>query len=268
MKIALIQFQSHQDLDGNLKRMEDIFVKAADTGAELVVFPEMAYFTAPTEQAIATTKHFDETLQKFSNWAKTKKCALVPGTLREPARSGKYFNTLPFIDNSGKVLAKYRKLFLFRATLPHKTYEENKHCEAGGEPVVVDFKGWKIGLSICFDIRFPELFRKLKKQGAEAVLLPAAFTVPTGQAHWEVLTRARAIENQFFFLASAMCGKMGDNASTYGHSVAVSPWGEIMGGLKDSEGVLTIELAKEALAQARARVDAIGCMREDLLWQL
>ena len=161
------------------------------------------------------------------------KVAVCPGSVRKPVPGdpNRYFNTLLFFTPHGEV-SEYDKIFLYEAIMPDKTYEESKYCAPGDEIETTDYKGLKIGFSICFDLRFPEVFRALKKKGADVVLLPSAFTVPTGLAHWETLVRARAIENQCFVIAPDLTGTSGDGAKVYGHSIAVNPWGDILESFK------------------------------------
>jgi nitrilase len=192
----------------------------------------------------------------------------LPGSLREPAPKGenaeRYYNTLPAIGPDGKLLASYRKVFLFRANLPDRSYFEGQHCEAGDTPTTFVADGVTFGLTICYDLRFPELFRALRKRGAQAIVLPASFTVPTGTAHWEILLRARAIENQVFLLAPAQTGENGDRAATYGHSLVVGPWGDKLAERPSGEGTLFADVDPARIAEAASRVDAWQSRREDL----
>jgi len=203
MKVALAQIQSTSSLEENLKKMEGFIQQACSKKAELIVFPEMAYFTGKKEALSSTVHRYDEIVSILSQWAKNYQIALVPGTLREPYEGDpkRYFNTLLLFDSQGKTLAKYQKIFLFEASLPHHTYQEIRFCKPGNQIVTAQLNHWCLGFAICFDIRFPELFRSLKKRGSQVFIVPSAFTVPTGEAHWEVLLRTRAIENQAYVVA-------------------------------------------------------------------
>jgi nitrilase len=265
MKIAIAQTIAHSDLEKNFIAIEKFSHQAKQEGAELVIFPEMAYFSGKKSDWIPIAQNYEAILNRFSQLAKSLKIGLVPGTLREPTEiPEKFYNTLPFIDKTGAVIALYQKLFLYKAVLPDKTYDETQYSKAGNVPACIHWNGVTIGLAICFDLRFPELFRWFKAKGAQVVLLPSAFTVPTGQAHWEVLIRARAIENQLFFLAPGLTGTSGDGTAKYGHSLAVSPWGEIRANLETAEQVRTIEIDTHEIADAESKVPAWNCRREEL----
>ncbi len=265
MKIAIAQTLAHSDLEHNLQKMERFISEAKSSNAELIIFPEMAYFSGKKSEGLLITQRYTEILERFCKLAKSHNIALVPGTLREPSKDKeKFYNTLPFIDGSGKVLAQYRKLFLYKAVLPEKTYDETQDSKKGEEIVTLNWKGCTLGFSICFDLRFPELFRSLKKRGAQIIFLPSAFTVPTGQAHWEVLIRARAIENQLFILAPGLTGTSGDGSAKYGHSLAVSPWGEVRAHFSEGEGLRVIKIELSEIAQAENKVPAWNCRREEL----
>jgi predicted amidohydrolase len=266
LKIAAAQMISENDLETNLKKMRKLFEDAVQQKARLVAFPEMAYFMGPAEAWASVLPRYEEILGRFQEWAKESKCWLLPGSLREPVKEspGKFYNTLPLIDPSGNLVVAYRKIFLFRATLPTRTYDETKHCTAGEAIQVVDVEGVSVGLAICFDLRFPELFRALKRRGAELVILPAAFTATTGKAHWETLTRARAVENQFFFAAPAQVGRTGEGGDTWGHTAIYSPWGDPLAVLGDEEGCAYAEIDLADIDRAKAKVDAWGCRRDSL----
>lgn len=265
MKIAIAQTISHSNLDQNLKTMEQFTQTAKSKGAELICFPEMAYFSGKKKDWLPIKNNFDSILNAFSQMAKSHRIALIPGTLREPSSNpDKFYNTLPFIDDSGKILAQYRKLFLYQAVLPEKTYDETEYSVPGDQIVTVNWKGITLGLSICFDLRFPELFRALKKRGAQITIIPSAFTVPTGKAHWEVLLKARAIENQFFMLAPGLTGLSGDGTNKYGHSLTVGPWGDIKSAVQTDETLMVVDIDTFEIGEAESKVPAWNCRRENI----
>ncbi len=264
MKIALVQMRSVANLDRNLAAMERTVELSARRGARLVVFPEMAYFSAPLKECAKITARFDALMARFSNWAKKYGTAIAPGTLREPAPEGKHYNTLPVFDAQGKETARYRKIFLFKAKLPDRAYDESAYTVPGREPVTFELEGIRFGASICYDLRFPELFRSLKKRGAEFVLLPAAFTVPTGRAHWETLLRARAIENQIYIAAPGLAGRSGNGAATYGNSLVVDPWGKVRVRAGTKPTVLSLTFDPQHALDCRGKVDAWASRRDDL----
>lgn len=270
MKVALVQMTSTNRLEDNLDRMRALALEASRGGSELVVFPEMAYFMGRQNEWTPLIDRYSEIVDKFASWAHELKVWLVPGTLREPSgKPGRYHNTLPVIDAHGQVTASYRKIHLFRANLPDRVYWEGQFCEAGGETVVTEGPGGlRLGLAVCYDLRFPELFRSLRERGAQVVLAPSSFTVPTGTAHWEVLVRARAIENQVFLLAPGQTGTVGDGAKTYGHTLAVAPWGDKLGEMPDGEGILRCDLDPARIAEAASRVDSWRSRRGELFPQI
>jgi predicted amidohydrolase len=265
MKIAVAQTTAHSDLEENLKNIESYVVQAKAQGAELVVLPEMAYFSGKKSDWKSIVSEFSALTQRFCALAKAHSIALIPGTLREPSEDPhKFYNTLIFINADGQILTHYRKIFLYRAVLPDRNYDETEYSKPGSDIVTLNWKGICLGFAICFDLRFPEIFRVLKKRGSQIVFLPSAFTVPTGKAHWELLIRARAIENQFFMLAPGLTGVSGDGAEKYGHSLVVGPWGEVLTDLKTEEQVKTIEIDVAQIADAEKKVPAWACRREEL----
>ncbi len=258
MKIAIAQTRSTESLTENLKRMQGFVEQASSLGAELLVFPEMAYFSAKRDKLEPVIHRYEEFVSLFSEWALKYKIALVPGTLREPdpQNPGRYFNTLHFFCPEGKNLAKYQKIFRFEAHLPHHTYQESRYCTGGNQITVAPFKNWVFGFAICFDLRFPELFRSLRKRGARVFVIPSAFTVPTGKAHWEILLRARAIENQAYVIAVDQTSVSGEGLSQYGHSLVIDPWGRTLTELENDEALAVSEIFPEKLQEAESQIAA------------
>lgn len=264
VRVAVIQLTPRGGLARNLDAMEKALARAAKDKPGLVVFPEMCCCVGDAAAKHEAAGKHEELLTRFSEWARRYRVDLVPGSVPEPGPDPKrYFNTTPYFDADGKKLAAYRKIHLFRAKLPDRDYDEGRELLPGADPVVVERPWGKVGLAICFDLRFPELFRALKKRGASLFLLPAAFTVPTGKAHWECLLKARAIENGCFVAAPGTTGKHDDGRETYGHSLFVSPWGEIVGKLGEEEGHLTVALDVSELEKAHGSVPSWDCRRED-----
>ena len=180
---------------------------------------------------------------------------IVLGGTPERADDGRTFNTA-LVIRDGHIIARYRKERLFDARLPDGTQlRESRHTAAGerGQDVVVATSTLSLGLSICFDLRFPEHYQRLRARGADVLLVPSAFTRPTGAAHWEVLLRARAIETQCFVVAPAQCGEHGGGRSSWGHSLVISPWGDVLADAGEEPGTLVVDLDTQALTDARAR---------------
>jgi deaminated glutathione amidase len=265
MKIGIAQITSVSDLEQNFKKMEALVDEGKSQGAELIVFPEMAYFSGKKADWEPIAQQFKPIRDRFCDLAKRYSVPLIPGTLREASsESDKIFNTLLFIDSYGQILSQYRKIFLYQASLPDRHYDETEYCLPGHQIATLQWKNLTLGFSICFDLRFPEIFRSLKKRGAQIVFLPSAFTVPTGQAHWETLIRARAIENQFFMVAAGLTGISGDGAAKYGHSLGVAPWGEILCDLKETEQIKILDVDLALIDEAEQKVPAWKCRREEI----
>ena len=164
------------------------------------------------------------------------------------------------INRSGKIAASYRKIHLFEAHLENGQHvRESDVFTPGRSPIIADIEGWRCGFAICYDLRFPELFRHYSKRGVHLFFLPANFTQRTGKAHWETLVKARAIENQCYIVAPNQCGtNVSTHVTSYGHSMVAGPWGEVLGSLKTSEGVFSVTLRKDSLEQVRKRVPVLS----------
>lgn len=264
MKVAAIQMVSSADVTANLAVARQLLEEAAGQGAELAVLPEYFWLLGfkDTDKLPLAEQVGHGSMQDFlAQCAKDFGLWIVGGTLplatSDPAR---VFNTTLVYQPSGECVARYDKIHLFRFDNGRESYDESRVLEAGREPVVfelpsVDGQTWRVGLSICYDLRFPELYRALK---ADLLLVPSAFTFTTGQAHWEVLLRARAIENLAYVLASAQGGVHENGRRTWGHSMAVSPWGLILAQHETGAGVVMADLDKAALEADRMRLPALG----------
>lgn len=257
-----MQLSSQAELEGNLRVVGELVARAAARGAELVVLPEnFAYFGSDTGRAAhAETIGADGPIQSaLVGLARTYGIALIAGGFPErsadPARP---YNTCLALDASGVVAGSYRKVHLFNASVPGGgEYHESAATTAGASPVVVELMGVRVGLSICYDLRFPELYRALADLGAEVLVVPAAFTAVTGEAHWEVLVRARAIENQAWVLAAAQWGEHPGGRRCHGHSSIVDPWGSIVAQIERGAEVVVAELDRSRLSEVRARLPAL-----------
>lgn len=268
VSVAVVQSIATGNLDANLAEMRRQCEKAKANGAEWVCFAEMIYYTASSFENRRAADRFAALKDQFAGWAKELGIYLMPGSLRSPgregARSGKSYNHLLLFDPQGNSLAEYKKIFLFKANLPERRYDESELYDAGDSLVTFETPAFKGGLAICFDLRFPELFRALRKRGAEVILVPSAFTVPTGRAHWEILLRARAIENQCFVIAPSSTGECGDGSRKYGHSLVVDPWGEVLQQMGEEPGQIQVTLDLSRIAEVRKTVDSLASQRPDL----
>jgi len=253
---------STSNVEENVQRASYFIAQAAQKGARLAVLPEnFAHLGLTPDQ---TLKIAEEDGQGFIQ-AALKKVAkqnhiwVVGGTIpiKSPVKN-KVFSSCLVWDNQGNCVKRYDKIHLFDVIVAEKEpYRESLLITPGNEIQVVNSTVGKIGLAICYDLRFPELFRKLMLQGAQILVLPSAFTVPTGKAHWETLIRARAIENLCYVIASAEVGSRANGTKTYGHSMIVDPWGEIIASLPEGEGFITATIDLKKLNDIRQQFPAL-----------
>jgi predicted amidohydrolase len=257
---AVVQLASGEDREANLARAEALTREAAGRGATLIVLPEVATWRGPkgAEQAAVEPVPGPST-RRFSALAAALGVYLCPGSLLEESGDPRRpYNTTCLIGPDGTLLARYRKIHLFDVAMPGRVAVRESEQRTPGEQVVTcpTVLG-PIGLSICYDLRFPELYRRAVEAGAETLLVPSAFTAPTGAAHWEVLLRARAIESQCFVLAANQTGRSPHGFEDWGHSMIVDPWGRVLATVEDGEGVATAELDRAQLARIRAELPSL-----------
>ncbi len=233
-KVAAIQLNGRRTWQENQPLLERLVHDAARAGAKIAVLPENLYAMAasPEEWRALSVRMTDPAVDWLADLARRHGIWLVAGTLpiRDEASGEKVWARSLVFDDAGAIRGKYDKIHLFDVDLPGRTesYRESDLFVPGDTPVVIDTPVGPLGMSICFDLRFPELYRALVDAGARWVCLPAAFTEATGQAHWHSLIRSRAIENSVYMVASAQVGQHADGRRTYGHSLIVDPWGGIM----------------------------------------
>lgn len=246
MKIAVIQLNSVLDFRTNLETIRELIKEAKAKGAEAIFLPEVFYSMSdgvtPTPHLIdGTIGHYQE-IKKLST---DFEVALVGGSAAT-LLNGKVVNRAYNFDKLGNDLGHYDKINLFACDLPDKKISEAKNYTAGKDYKIVELGNIKIGLGICFDMRFSEMGLHYRMNGAEVLTYPAAFTVPTGKAHWHTLLRARAIENQCFVIAAAQWGSHNEKIQTYGHSLVIDPWGEVLLDLGDGVkvGVVDLDITK------------------------
>jgi predicted amidohydrolase len=247
MLAAVGQMTSGADVTANLEVARGLVVDAARRGAELLVLPENFAFMGDDEHAklaFAEPVPGDgRILTTMRAAAREHKVALVLGGMPDAASASHVHNTSVYVDASGEIRAVYRKIHLFDVAIPDgATYRESATVQPGSDVVVAE-TGWGgVGLSICYDLRFPELYRKQAATGARLLTVPAAFTLHTGRDHWHALLRARAIENLSFVLAAAQYGRHSYKRSTYGHALIIDPWGQVLAEMGDRVGVAVAEL--------------------------
>ncbi|MBV8771262.1 MAG: carbon-nitrogen hydrolase family protein [Deltaproteobacteria bacterium] len=257
---AVIQMTSTSNKAANLEKAERMIRLAAARGARLVALPETFNWRGQrTEEAAAAEDLSGNTLTAMGRLAREQEIYLLAGSITEhvPGESRRYNTSVLFAPN-GMQLAMYRKIHLFDIDLPGRvTVKESAVKMPGSEIATVATDLGTVGLSVCYDVRFPELYRRLVYAGANIVTIPSAFTFPTGEAHWEVLIRARAIENQCYVLAPAQFGTNVHGFADYGNSMIVDPWGRVLARAADQEGVLVAPIDMEYLERVRRELPSL-----------
>lgn len=260
-KVAAVQLSAGLDTGDNLVQAEALVADAAGTGAQMVALPELfCWGGRQNEEPAAAETIPGPTSRRLGRLAAKLGIYLSAGSLLEKSGDGKLcFNTAPLFGPDGSLLACYRKIHLFSVDMPGRaTVDETASRKHGELSVCITTNIARIGMSICYDLRFPELFRHLAADGAELILLPSAFTKPTGEAHWHTLVATRAIENQCYVVAANQWGKTTHGFDNYGHSLIVDPWGEVLAeAAGEGSTVLTAELDPERLAEVRSRLPAL-----------
>jgi predicted amidohydrolase len=251
---------SQGDYHENMRVALDLLDRSRNAGADVAVLPEV--FTYRGDRA--RSREFVEsipgpTTDALAAKARELKMWVLGGSIPEasddPTRS---YNTSVLFDRDGNQVALYRKIHLFDVDIAGKvSAKESERIRPGNEIVHADIEGHRFGLTICYDLRFPELFRSLALMGCEAIFLPAAFTLQTGRDHWEVLIRARAIENSCYMLASGLVGKHESGGDTYGHSMIVDPWGTVVSNMPDEVGIVVSELDFDRQARIRQEIPVL-----------
>jgi len=261
VKIALIQTNSGRNVAPNLAAVGEQVRQAAGAGARFVLTPENVAMLEPV-RAQALGKSAPEAshaaIPFFADLARALGIHLLAGSFAIKREDGLLANRSYLFDDKGRVAARYSKIHMFDVDLPNgERYRESSSFAPGEAAVLAPSPFGPIGLTICYDLRFPHLYRALAQAGAAILTVPSAFTVVTGEAHWHVLLRARAIETGCFVLAPAQTGTHAEGRRTYGHSLAVAPWGEILGDAGTDTGILYAELDLARIADARARVPSL-----------
>jgi predicted amidohydrolase len=266
MRASAVQLNSNEDKNRNLAIAERLVREAAAGGAELVVLPEKFNVLGSPDQLAAGAEPLDgPTLAWARSLAAGLGLWLVAGSIVEKVEHDqKLRNTSALIGPDGATHAVYRKIHMFDVEVEGTVYSESDAEGPGEEIVVADAGPLPLGLAVCYDLRFPELFRIMAVRGARAFTLPSAFTVPTGRAHWEVLLRARAIENQAFVIAAGQIGRHPPDHESFGHSMIVDPWGEILASAGDEpERVVVADLDLERQDEIRQKLPSLANRRPD-----
>jgi predicted amidohydrolase len=265
-KIALFQSNTGVDPEANARALVEAIGKAADGGAEILFTPEMSgLLDRDSERAAKSLRREenDQVLAAAQEAARSNHIWVSLGSLGVLSDTGKVANRAFVIDREGVIRARYDKIHLFDVDLPtgESWRESNVYSPGEGAVLVNGTPVGKLGLTICYDLRFPMLFARIAESDADVISVPAAFTVPTGRAHWHVLLRARAIEAGLFVVAAAQVGRHEDGRQTFGHSLVVDPWGEILLDMGDETGVGFADIDLKRIPEVRSRIPALNHRR-------
>src|SRR6266545_3049028 len=255
-----VQMTSTGDRARNLDTALRLVGEAADLGAKLVGLPENFAFMGRDEERIAGAEPVDgPTVGVLRDLARRRGIFILAGSIAEKVDApGKTANTSVLVGDKGDVVAAYRKIHLFDVAIPDGArYAESETVLPGDRPILAETPLGRIGLTVCYDLRFPELYRKLSAQGADVLCIPSAFTLYTGKDHWEVLVRARAIENLAYVLAPAQVGRHSSSRQTFGNAMIVDPWGVVLARCADGEGVCVAPFSRARLERVRAELPAL-----------
>lgn len=261
LRTAIIQLNSRDNPAENLATVEHFIEHAADMGAQFVGLPEYWIYLGPYsgfDEAAQTIP--GPAIERLQEMAHRRRIILHAGSIveRSATTPGKFYNTSVLIDRNGEIVAQYRKIHLFDVLLANgEKHYESERILPGKTVVTAQIDGITFGLSVCYDLRFPELYRALAMRGAQVLLVPAAFTLHTGRDHWEVLLRARAVENLCFVLAPAHVGSYPPNKQCFGHSMIVDPWGTVLAQAPDVPTIVLAEIDLERIEQARSQIPCL-----------
>ena len=262
-KVACVQTNSTSNIDENIERVSSLITDSAKAGANLVLVPEnVTMMEAKNSNAFIKSKLEKDhpAVPIFKQLARRLKIFLLIGSLaiKKSSRSKMIFNRSMFINDKGEIIARYDKIHMFDVQLKNnESYSESKIYQAGNDAVLARTPWGVLGMTICYDLRFPVLYRKLAQRGAYFLSVPSAFTQFTGKDHWHVLLRARAIENGCFIFAPAQCGKHPGNRKTFGHSLIVDPWGKIIAEAKNGVGYILANIDTRLVVKARSMIPSL-----------
>lgn len=267
VSVALVQMTSGLEAEANLSEIARRTAEAKEAGASYVLTPEMSVVFAEDREGLARRAEpwdGNRAVARLGDIARENALFLHVGSLAVALEDGRFANRSVLFGPGGSVVSTYDKIHLFDADIPGaNAYRESATYAAGDRAVIADAGAFTLGFSICYDMRFAALYRALALAGAQVIAVPAAFTVPTGRAHWHTLLRARAIETGCFILAAAQGGEHANGRATYGHSLIVAPWGEVIAEAQgDEPGVIVASLDLDAIASTRQRVPALANARE------
>ena len=263
-KLAAIQLRTELVWEETMAKAELMVKQAAANGAEVVVLPEM--FSCPYDKryfkSFAAMGH-QETVGHMKNWAKENGVILAGGSVPE-SEDGKLYNTCFVFDENGRQIARHRKVHLFDVDIPGMRFKESNNFEPGNQITVFDTKFGKMGCAVCFDLRFPELFRAMAVRGAELIIVPAQFNMKTGPAHWEMTLKMRAVDNEVFIVGCAAAKYEGFSYECWGHSAVVSPFGELLAGCDEKEQIIYSDIDLNRVDEVRRQLPTFLNLRHDV----
>lgn len=264
--LGICQMMVCDDKKKNLEKARNLIIQAKESGANLIVLPEI--FNSPYSNdyfpIFAEEYPYGDTIKFLSSIAKEQNIFLVGGSIPEKHEE-KIYNTSFVFDNNGVLLGKHRKVHLFDIDIKDGIkFKESDTLTPGDELTIIDIPFCKIGIAICYDIRFPELFRLMSLKGAEVIIVPAAFNMTTGPAHWDLTLRARALDNQVFVAAASPARDVNASYVAYGHSSVISPWGDIINQLDEKEGILIQEIDLNKVQEIRAQLPLLKHRRTEI----
>ncbi len=264
MRVAVCQLNAREDRTANLAVARQLLDRAAAAGADLAVLPEYVDHLGPADTAPKPEPVDGEFAEFFAGAARELRMWVLAGSFHEAGPdSGHTYNTSLVFDRDGALAATYRKIHLYDVEIAGRvSYQESRTVAGGAEPVVADVDGVRVGLSICYDLRFPELYRRLAVEGGAQVLaVPAAFMLHTGRDHWEVLLRARAIENQCYVVAAGQIGDHEPGRTCFGRSMVIDPWGTVVAQAPDTVGMVVADLDLDRLTRIRRELPSLANRR-------
>ena len=263
LRFANCQYTALADERATLDIVLPMIAEAVEEGAEMICLPECATRIEPNRQSLVAnsqTQDQSQSLKTLQHTAKSYGCWLMIGSLmlRAQDHDDRMVNRCFLIQPDGQIRAHYDKIHMFDVEVNDgQKYRESQTFDRGHEAVLVDMGGWRLGLTICYDLRFPHLYRQLAKAGADVITIPAAFTQVTGEAHWHPLMRARAIENGVFIVSPAQCGTHAGGRQTYGHALMVDPWGKVLNDAGDGQAVTCATLDFKVIKKAQAAIPSL-----------
>lgn len=260
-RVAAIQMNSTPDVEANIRQAHELLQEALKRDPNIVAFPENMFLCAEDGNDTRTKAETLDGLmvETLREWSAENDIWILAGSLPIRAKGGKITNTSLLFNPEGEIDDRYDKIHLFDVVVPgDREYRESKSVKAGKKGTLAKTPWGDFGLSICYDIRFPELYRQYSKKGCEAIFIPAAFTFKTGQAHWDILTRARAVENQCYVIAPGQTGSPYPGRQCFGHTRIVDPWGRVIAERPDGIGVVWADLNYLSMAEVRTNLPALA----------